>query len=167
MPAPEALTASLEDYLEAIFLIIQKKQAARSKDIASHLKVRAASVTSALRLLSDKGLINYAPYDIITLTKEGERAALDIVQKHKALYTFLKDVLRVDEQEAEQGACKLEHAISPVILKRLIAFVDFMHACPRAGSKWIDEFNSFCVHGTTGDNCEACIQDCLKNTPKK
>lgn len=167
MAASNALTASLEDYLEAIFLIIQKKQAARSKDIATHLKVRAASVTSALHLLSDRGLINYAPYDIITLTQKGERAALDIVQKHRALYMFLKDVLRVDEKEAELGACKLEHAISPEILKRLTAFVDFMHECPRVGSQWIEEFNSFCLHGTTRENCEACIKDCLQKNRKK
>jgi len=166
MTAIDALTASLEDYLEAIYLVIQKKQAARSKDIASHMNVRAASVTSALKLLSEKGLINYAPYDIITLTKKGEKAALVIVQKHRALYTFLKDVLRADEQEAELGACKLEHAISPEILKRLTAFVDFMHECPRVGSQWIEEFNSFCLDGTTGKNCKACIKDCLKKIQK-
>jgi len=162
MTASNLLTASLEDYLEAIYLIIQIKQAARSKDIAKHLKVRAASVTSALRLLSEKGLINYAPYDIITLTKDGEKAALGVVQKHRALYTFLKDVLGVDEQQAEDGACKLEHAISPEVLKRLTSFIDFMHECPRVGSQWVEEFNSFCLHGAAGKNCKACIKDCLK-----
>ena len=65
------LSASLEDYLETIFLIVQKKQAARAKDISIELKVKASSVTGALRQLSEKGLINYAPYDIITLTSKG------------------------------------------------------------------------------------------------
>ncbi len=157
----DQLSASLEDYLEAILEIVDKKQAARAKDIADHLKVRASSVTGALKLLAEKGLVNYAPYDIITLTPDGERIAADVLKRHKALYQFLKDILGVEEAEAENGACRLEHAISPEILSRLIHFVDFVQHCPRAGTQWVKEFDSFCVHGTIGENCGECIQDCL------
>lgn len=69
------LSASLEDYLEAIYNVIQEKQAVRSKDIAETLKVSRSSVTSALHALADKKLINYAPYDIITLTTGGRNRA--------------------------------------------------------------------------------------------
>ena len=62
------LSASLEDYIEAIYHIISEKEVARGKDIASRLKVSGASVTEALRALSKKGLINYAPYEVITMT---------------------------------------------------------------------------------------------------
>ena len=160
------LSASLEDYLETIFLIVQKKQAARAKDIADQLKVKASSVTSALRLLSEKGLINYAPYDIITLTTEGEQLARDVLKRHRTLYDFLKNVLGIDEQEAEIGACKLEHSISPVVLDRLISFVDFVEHCPRVGTQWIREFDSFCLRGSMGENCEDCIADCLEKFKK-
>ncbi len=161
------LSASLEDYLETIYLIVQKKHAARAKDIADQQHVKASSVTGALRLLSEKGLINYAPYDIITLTSEGERVARDVLKRHNALYVFFKEVLGIDEQEAEDGACKLEHAISPAILKRLISFVDFVQQCPRVGTQWVREFESFCRRGTIGESCDECISDCLKRVPKK
>lgn len=161
------LSASLEDYLEAIFLIVQKKQAARAKDIADELSVKASSVTGALRLLSEKGLVNYAPYDIITLTRQGEVMARDVLKRHNALYDFFKNVLGVNEQEAQDGACKLEHAISPEILRRLINFVGFVQQCPRVGSQWVQEFDSFCRHGSIGENCEACIADCLKELKKQ
>ncbi len=62
----EPLSASLEDYLEAIFHIEQEKHAARAKDITERLQVSGASVTAALRTLAEKKLINYAPYDLIT-----------------------------------------------------------------------------------------------------
>ena len=55
------LSAALEDYLERIYLIERKKHAARAKDIAMALGVRASSVTSALRNLSALGLVNYTP----------------------------------------------------------------------------------------------------------
>ena len=59
------LTASQEDYLEAIYHISAEKMAARAKDISIYLDVRASSVTGALRILGKLGLVNYAPYDLI------------------------------------------------------------------------------------------------------
>jgi DtxR family Mn-dependent transcriptional regulator len=52
MPKVKMLSASMEDYLEAIFHIAADKQAARAKDIAKRLKVNNSSVTGALRILS-------------------------------------------------------------------------------------------------------------------
>jgi len=83
MTLTDTLTASLEDYLEAIFHIIAEKQAVRPKDIAKRLKVSNSSVTGALRSLADKELINYAPYDVISLTPSGETAAKDVIRRHE------------------------------------------------------------------------------------
>jgi DtxR family transcriptional regulator, Mn-dependent transcriptional regulator len=163
----DQLSSSLEDYLETIYLIVRKKHAARAKDIADQMKVKASSVTAALRLLSERGLIHYAPYDIITLTTDGDRLAKDVLKRHEALYHFLHDVLGVEELESETGACKLEHSISPLVLKRLISFVDFVQQCPRVGTQWVKEFNSFCMRGAMGESCEACITDCLKKVKRK
>jgi DtxR family transcriptional regulator, Mn-dependent transcriptional regulator len=78
------LSASLEDYLEAIFHVIEDKQAARAKDIVERLGVHNSSVTQALRALSERGLVNYAPYDLVTLTEAGRTAAAEVVEKHQA-----------------------------------------------------------------------------------
>ncbi|NLK42576.1 MAG: metal-dependent transcriptional regulator, partial [Planctomycetes bacterium] len=69
------LSASLEDYLEAIYVLLQSGNVARSKDIAEHLQVSAASVTGALRTLAERQLIHYKPYGYITLTDKGQQAA--------------------------------------------------------------------------------------------
>jgi DtxR family Mn-dependent transcriptional regulator len=61
MSPVDELSASMEDYLEAIYHIVTAKQAARAKDIAKRLDVNNSSVTGALRTLSEKGYINYAP----------------------------------------------------------------------------------------------------------
>ncbi len=132
------LSASLEDYLEAIFHIIEEKSAAKARDIARRLEVNSSSVTGALRLLSRKGLVNYAPYDLITLTPEGLRAAKDVVRRHEALSSFFTSVLSVNVAEAEAIACKLEHEIPPSILERLIEFVKFVARCPLGGAAWVD-----------------------------
>ena len=99
----ERLSSSMEDYLEAIFHISQEKQAARAKDIADRVMVNKSSVTGALRALSEKGLVNYAPYDIITLTVKGKRLAEEIVRRHEALNDFFIKVLLIDQDEAEEA----------------------------------------------------------------
>ena len=65
----------------------------RAKDIADRLQVNKSSVTGALRSLSEKVLVNYAPYDIITLTAGGEKLAKDIVRRHETLKDFFVKIL--------------------------------------------------------------------------
>jgi DtxR family Mn-dependent transcriptional regulator len=161
MTATETLTASLEDYLEAIFHIIAEKHAVKPRDIARRLKVSYASVTGALRSLSEKKLINYSPYDLITLTEEGEVAAKDVVRRHEILHDFFVEVLTVPEADADDAACRMEHSIPKDIVERFVRFVEFVATCPRGGQKWIKGFGYQCDHTNTLENCEKCITSCL------
>ncbi len=163
----DTLTASLEDYLEAIFHIASDKQAVRPRDIAKRLEVRFPSVTGALRSLAEKKLINYAPYDLVTLTPAGEAAARDVVRRHEVLHDFFVDVLAVDDTEAGDAACQMEHSIPKGILDRFVRFVEFVQTCPRGGSKWINGFSYQCDHDGTQENCEQCIASCLEEVRKK
>ncbi len=158
MSIADELSASLEDYLEAIYHIIKEKQAARVKDIAERLQVKAASVTGAMRSLSSKGLINYAPFEIITFTHEGEVIAKDVVRRHNALKDFFVKVLSVDETLADSAACQMEHCITKPLLERFIQFAEFVEVCPRAGGKWIRGFGYFCDHDSSRENCEQCMR---------
>jgi len=167
MTAIDSLSASLEDYLETIFHIVTEKQVARAKDITRRLTVSGASVTGALRVLADKKLIKYAPYDVITLTPRGKTVAKDIIRRHEALRDFFVKVLAVDESEAEEAACKMEHSIPRKILDRLIQYIEFVEICPRGGTNWINEFGYYCDHGGTMENCEQCIFRCLEDIKKR
>jgi DtxR family Mn-dependent transcriptional regulator len=160
------LSASLEDYIEAIYHIITKKQVARSKDIATCLNVSRASVTEALRTLSKKRLINYAPYEPITLTPLGETTAEDVIFRHDALKRFFIEVLAIDPKIAEVGACKVEHAAPPEVIQRMIAFIDFLRVCPRGGEDLLKGFADYCKHGTTRNDCGECISSCNLQTSK-
>lgn len=157
----EQLSASLEDYLETIAHIITEKKVARAKEIAANLKVSRSSVTEALRSLSKKQLINYTPYEVITLTPQGEIVSADIILRHRALQDFFIKVLAIDPKIADEGACKVEHAAPREIINRMINFVKFIEECPRGGADWIASFKEYCSSGTTRDNCEACIANCL------
>ncbi len=140
------LTASQEDYLEAIYHISAKKMAARAKDISVYLDVRASSVTGALRTLGKLGLVNYAPYDLITLTSEGKVVAEEIVRRHKALERFLVHVLGVEAKEADEAACRMEHAVPKAIVDRLIQYAEYIEDCPKSGITWESGFGYYCQH---------------------
>ena len=161
----ENLSASLEDYLEAIFWIVQSKGAARAKDIAKRLRVKASSVTGALHALGEKQYVNYAPYDVITLTSEGLKVAKRVVRRHQILKDFFADVLAVDEDIADDGACKLEHSIPRPIVERLVEFMEFVEVCPRGGKDWIKGFIDKCKVKTK-HKCEKCMTSCFKNFRK-
>ena len=125
----EMLSASQEDYLESIFHIVAEKHAARVKDIAGNLGVTPASVTGALGVLARKGLINYVPYGIITLTPRGKKVSKAIVQRHEILRDFFVKVLSVDTDTADGAACGMEHALPREILHRLTQFLKFTDRC--------------------------------------
>ena len=162
-----ALSSNMEDYLEAIFHISSEKQAARAKDIADRLKVNKSSVTGALRSLSEKGYVNYAPYDIITLTDEGKILAEDVVRRHETLKDFFIKILLLEEKDAEEASCKIEHAISDKILNRIINFVEFVEICPRGGQEWIKGFRRHCEKGDTSIRCANSISLCLADLEKR
>ncbi len=139
------LSASLEDYLETILHIVQARQVARAKDIAERMEVTSSSVTGALHALGDRGLINYAPYDVITLTETGLAAAKDVDSRHELLREFFVSVLSLDKAEADEAACKMEHAASGLIVRRLGYLAKFIGTLPDLSSQqWRQEFLQFC-----------------------
>ncbi len=137
------LSASLEDYIETIYLIIQEKKVARAKNIAELMKVSRASVTEALRALSSKGLINYAPYEVITMTPKGRKIAKDVIFRHTTLKNFFMEILTIDSKIAEDGACKIEHSAPPEVIDRMIDFMTFVESCPQVEKDFINNFRDF------------------------
>ncbi|MCF6290146.1 MAG: metal-dependent transcriptional regulator [Desulfobacterales bacterium] len=161
-----SLSASLEDYIEVIFHIIAEKKVARGKEIAGRLKVSRASVTEALQTLARKGLINYAPYEVITMTGAGKEAARDVIRRHRALKDFFIKVLAINEKIAEQGACRVEHAAPPEIIERLTRFVAFIEECPRGGADLLRCFAEYREKGRAGEQCRRCVAATLERSNK-
>ncbi|ARN56439.1 DtxR family transcriptional regulator [Sedimentisphaera salicampi] len=159
MSKDKELSASLEDYLEAIFTIIEDKGAVRAKDIAARLNVKAGSVTIALKSLAQTEHINYKPYEVITLTPKGREEAKEIVRKREILRDFFVEILGADKDTAEQGACGMEHVISESLVKRLICFTEFIQACPRCGNDIIQKFHEYFNKDLlcSSEDCGGCL----------
>jgi DtxR family Mn-dependent transcriptional regulator len=116
------ISASLENYLEAILTLVEEQGSARARDIARSVCVHKSTVTAALRSLSKKGLVHYSPYEVATLTPTGLEAASAITQKHRRIRRFLTDVLLLGERVAEDNACRMEHVMDAAVMERLGLF---------------------------------------------
>ena len=161
MAKGEKISASLEDYLEAIYEIIEEKQAVRAKDIADRLDVAASSVTIALRGLVKRELINHVPYDVITLTPSGKKIAKEVSRKHGILKQFFVKVLAVKESVADECACKMEHVVPDEVMKKFVEFIKFEETCNHGGTKWIKGVG-FVRHSYEDPNTTANCAPCAK-----
>jgi DtxR family Mn-dependent transcriptional regulator len=132
----------LEDYLETVYELVRDKKLARVKDIAERRGVRAASVTPAMKRLADLGLIEYVQREYIDLTEEGARQARRVLAKHVILSYFFEEFLSMSPEAAEADACAMEHSLSAEAMERLVRFVEFLKASPRADA-FLRSFREF------------------------
>jgi DtxR family manganese transport transcriptional regulator len=123
-PNPASDLTRVEDYLEVVYELIQRKGYARSSDIAEQLDVKSASVTSMLQKLHGMGLIVYERYRGLTLTSSGERLARSVQQKHLTILKFL-GILGVEEKTAKSDAEGIEHHVHKNTIARIRRFVDY------------------------------------------
>ncbi|MGC8771578.1 MAG: metal-dependent transcriptional regulator [Brevinematia bacterium] len=83
------MTQSLEDYLEAIYLLCLDKKVARIKDISEKMAVSKPSVIQAIKELKNADFLVQEPYGYIELTVKGTEKAKEILKKHNILKEFL------------------------------------------------------------------------------
>lgn len=106
-----ALKESGEMYLETIYVLNQKSDSVRSIDVCEYMGYSKPSVSRAVGLLKNNGFVSVSKEGYLTLTKSGEETAKKLFERHTILSAFLIS-LGVDEKNATEDACRIEHVIS-------------------------------------------------------
>lgn len=132
MTEPPPVGTAGENYLEAIFQLASRKGVARVRDIAAALSVHKSTVSSSLKSLAEKGLVNYSPYEMATLTEQGREIAEDVARRHEIIRDFFVRVLGLDPQRADANACRAEHVLDAEVFQRLADFARSVGQCPDA-----------------------------------
>jgi DtxR family Mn-dependent transcriptional regulator len=153
--AEKPLTSVMEDYLEAIFNLDKEKKVVRVKDIAKRMNVKMPTVSSMLKTLNNKGLVNYEKYEYVELTKDGADVGKEMRRRHKILLRFLTEILKIEFKIADEEACKMEHTLSSTTLDSLTDFMEFIQTCPRAGESWLHYFEEYRRHGRSPEKCQS------------
>ena len=124
------VTQQAEEYLEAIYRLEQKGGYARTMELARNLNVVPGSVTNTIENLKRKGLVTHRPYKGVKLTESGRRIASSVLRRHRLAERLLTDILHLDWSEVHDQACKLEHALSPEVVKPLEKALGHPKRCP-------------------------------------
>jgi len=128
--AKQIVSSHAEEYLEAIYRLESKIGFARTMDLARELGVVPGSITNTIDNLERKGLVIHEPYKGTKLTENGQKIAASILRRHRLAERLLTDFLHLDWSEVHDPACKLEHALSPEILKPLEKALGHPKRCP-------------------------------------
>jgi DtxR family Mn-dependent transcriptional regulator len=126
----ETVSSQAEEYLEAIYRLEQKGGSARTMELARNLNVVPGSVTNTIENLKRKGLVIHKPYKGVKLTENGRKIASSVLRRHRLAERLLTDILHLDWSQVHDLACKLEHALSPEILKPLEKALGHPKKCP-------------------------------------
>jgi DtxR family manganese transport transcriptional regulator len=119
----------LEDYLEAIYHLIQDKGYATTVDIAENLHVKPPTVSSMLKRLAAREYLVHEPYRGIRLTDKGTKIAKSVVARHRIVSELLS-MLGVEADVAYQDTEGIEHHIQPVTISKIEGLVDFLRKNP-------------------------------------
>ncbi len=112
-----------EDYIETIYLLKKKKGMVRSIDVATELGFSRPSVSRAVGILKDDGYVTVEKDGELVLTELGLKKAKSVYERHTNLTKFLMITAGVDEETAENDACRIEHIISKETFKGIKKFV--------------------------------------------
>ena len=147
------ISRSLEEYLKCMYILKKQNDNIRVTDIAEKMNCTKPSVNKAINNLKENGLVNYESYGKIELTNEGENLAKKIIETYDIVYLFLKDVLELDDEEAQSEAEKIKSSINDNTINKLARYVH----------KTLSLNNLDCDYDVNKEQCRSC----LRRTAKK
>ncbi|MFW5963384.1 MAG: metal-dependent transcriptional regulator [Natronomonas sp.] len=119
------LSAVMEDYIKAIYIIgNDTDERVSTSELADYLDVTSPTVSSMVKKLEERGLVDREEYRGVTLTEEGEVVALEILRHHRLLESFLTEHLDYDWADVHEEADRLEHHVSDQLTERIAEALD-------------------------------------------
>ncbi|MBM7647922.1 Mn-dependent DtxR family transcriptional regulator [Bacillus ectoiniformans] len=122
-------TPSMEDYIEQIFLLIERKGYARVSDIAEALSVHPSSVTKMVQKLDRDDYLVYERYRGLVLTPEGKKVGKRLVERHDLLEQFLR-MIGVKEEHIYDDVEGIEHHLSWDSIDRIADLIEYFNENP-------------------------------------
>lgn len=126
----EETSVSREDYLKAIWEIVQEEQTPISARLAEDLSVTPPAVTAALKRMTRDGFLRVERDGRIALTSKGRQIAEHLVLRHRLAEKLLTDMIGLEWSRAHEEAERLEHGISPEVAALLLKRFGRDSRCP-------------------------------------
>ncbi|CAI49530.1 SirR/DtxR family transcription regulator SirR [Natronomonas pharaonis DSM 2160] len=119
------LSAVMEDYIKAIYALQNDTdERVGTSELADYMDVTSPTVSSMIKKLEERGLVDREEYRGVRLTEEGEVVALEILRHHRLLEAFLTEHLDYDWADVHEEADRLEHHVSEELTERIAEALD-------------------------------------------
>lgn len=116
------LSEAIENYAKAIYALARRGDGTVTTNaLAERVGASAGSVSSMVKKLAERGLVEHEPYRTVQLTAEGRRVALSVLRHHRLLELYLAEHLGVPWDRVHEEAEALEHVISEDLAARIAA----------------------------------------------
>lgn len=142
------ISKALEEYLKTMYVLQKQTGRVRVTDVADKMNCTKASVNKAVNNLKANGLVNYETYGTIELTESGENLAKKILEAYDIVCLFLKEVLDLQDKEAEKEAEKIKSVIKDETINKLAKYVH----------KVLDLNNLDCNFDINKEKCRVCAR---------
>lgn len=142
------ISKALEEYLKTMYVLKKQNENIRVTDIAKKMNCTKPSVNKAINNLKEEKLINYETYGTIELTEEGENIAKKILETYDIIYVFLKEVLNLEDEKAQNEAEKIKSSISDETINKLAKYVHQV----------LGLSNLNCNYDINKEKCRSCIK---------
>jgi DtxR family Mn-dependent transcriptional regulator len=116
---------SKEDYLTTIYRHRNSEGGIKATQLAEQLEISNAAVTDMMKKLSRDGLVNYARYKGIKLSKQGESYARNMIRRHRIWELFLQRIVGMPWDKVHDEAEQLEHSSSDELINRLEEILEY------------------------------------------
>ena len=130
-----ALTASMEDYLEMIYRLSMNTGFTRIHDLSDALNVQPPSATKMVQRLAEINLLKYEKYGVIMLQESGRQMGEELLKRHNIIENFLR-ILDISETVILEETEKIEHTISAETVKRFEEYISFLKDNPEIINKF-------------------------------
>ena len=127
-PGEQRITASMEDYLKAVYKLEHDGAPVTTQRLADELKFSGPSVTNMIKRLAELRLLTHNPYHGVRLTSAGQQVALEVVRHHRLLELYLSEALGYDWDQVHAEAERLEHHVSEELearMEKVLGFPEF------------------------------------------
>ncbi|MCO8128841.1 metal-dependent transcriptional regulator [Acidimicrobiia bacterium EGI L10123] len=126
------ISKSERELLKAIYRLSQgaNQPEAHTGALADKLGLSPSTITTAIKRLADRGLVDHTPYRGVELTETGSRVAVASIRRHRIVERFLADMLGYAWNEADRLAATFEHELPQEVEDRLFVALDRPDSCP-------------------------------------
>ena len=121
---------SREMYLKSIYELSSDGDLVAVSTLAKRMGVSPVSATEMIKRLEEHGLIEHKPYKGVSLTKTGQKRALNVIRRQRLWGRFLADHLQIPWAEVYDISCRLEHATDDAVTDSLALFLGNPEVCP-------------------------------------